>query len=383
MITPLTHLSGLPIEQFMKEDWHIRPRLFRQAFPDFEALCDLDTIAEMASDEDIESRLIRNTSKGWQLDKGPFDTLPSLKTKRWTVLLQGLDHHLPEAYDLLQQFRFIPDARLDDVMLSLASDEGGVGPHYDSYDVFLLQMSGRRRWRIGPLTDSSLVPDCPLKILKHFEPTQEYVLEPGDMLYLPPNYGHDGVAEGVCATLSIGFRAPTHAELLGGVLRDLADRIENTPEYQSALFKDPGRGVTDQPGLLPDDMVAHTLQLLTQLPLTEAHTTHSLGTLLTEPKPHVYFAHNTEEMTPSDILEALTERGIALSMKTRMLFRNEQVFINGEAIKPTDRICLSWLQKLCNQREMSVDQAKTALENKEFQYFLIGFAKAGWVETLI
>lgn len=185
MIKPLNHIADLTVEQFMTEHWHIKPYLFRQAFPNFEPICDLDTIAEMASDEDIESRLIQYGKKGWSLEHGPFEALPAMNKKAWTVLIQGIDHHLPEAYDLLQLFRFIPDARLDDVMLSLASDGGGVGPHYDSYDVFLLQMHGTRRWKIGPLQNMDLEEDVPLKILKNFEATEEFVLEPGDMLYLP------------------------------------------------------------------------------------------------------------------------------------------------------------------------------------------------------
>ncbi|MCQ8897197.1 cupin domain-containing protein [Limnobacter humi] len=382
MIPALSHLSGLPVETFMNEDWHVRPRLFRAAFPDFEPLCDLDTIAEMASDEDIESRLIQRKGEQWHLEQGPFEKLPLLQTKGWTVLIQGVDQVLPEAYELLHRFRFIPDARLDDVMLSLASDQGGVGPHYDSYDVFLLQMHGTRRWKIGPLRNARLRTDTPLKILEGFEPTEEYVLEPGDMLYLPPNYGHEGIAEGICSTLSIGFRAPTHAEVLGGLLRDLADTVEHTASLKNSLFSDPQRGQTTTPAELPTDLVKFARQLLDEFKPEIHQLEKSLGCLLTEPKPHVYFVHNTEDMSPSEILKVLKARGIALSMKTKMLFRGDQCFINGEAIAPKTASCLKLLQILANEHEMDVDTAESALQDKEFQYFLIGFAKAGWVETL-
>ncbi|HEY1058972.1 MAG TPA: cupin domain-containing protein [Limnobacter sp.] len=378
----LTHLSGLPVETFMNEDWHVRPRLFRAAFPDFEPLCDLDTIAEMASDEDIESRLIQQKGKDWTLQQGPFEKLPSLKTKGWTVLIQGIDQVLPEAYELLHQFRFIPDARLDDVMLSLASDQGGVGPHYDSYDVFLLQMHGTRRWKIGPLKEARLRTDTPLKILEGFEPTEEYVLEPGDMLYLPPNYGHEGIAEGVCSTLSVGFRAPTHAEVLAGLLRDFADAVEQNTALKTQLFSDPRRGLCQTPAELPTDLIQFGQRLMAEFRPDASQIQKSLGCLLTEPKPHVYFAHNTEDMSPSEILDVLKARGIALSMKTKMLFSDGLCFINGEAIAPKTPSCMKLLQVLANEHEMDANAANSALQDKEFQYFLIGFAKAGWVETL-
>lgn len=383
MIKPLTHIADVSVEQFMKEDWHIRPRLFRQAFPGFEPLCDFDTIAEMASDEDIESRFIEHSKSGWALQNGPFDELPPMTKKAWTVLVQGIDHHLPEAYDLLQLFRFIPDARLDDVMLSLASDGGGVGPHYDSYDVFLLQMHGKRRWKIGPLQNMDLEEGVPLKILKNFEPTEEFVLEPGDMLYLPPNYGHDGVAEGICSTLSIGFRAPTQAEVLSGILRDMADHIDNNPAMQSALFSDPRRGIQKNPSELPDDLLNFGARLFAEFTPEMPQIQRSLGCLLTEPKPHVYFVNNTEDQEIPEIIGVLKERGIALSMKTKMLFKDKFFYINGEAVNPTGDITVKQLQMLANQREMDTSAATEALKNPEFQYFLLGFVKAGWVETLM
>ena len=144
---------------------------------------------------------------------GPFGgSLPAVTRKAWTLLVQA-DLHVDAARALLDRFRFIPDARLDDLMISYATDGGGVGPHFDSYDVFLLQVEGRRRWRVGAQKDLSLQPDVPLKILENFEPSDEWVLEPGDMLYLPPHIAHDGVAEGECMTCSIGFRAPSAGEL--------------------------------------------------------------------------------------------------------------------------------------------------------------------------
>ena len=378
----LTHLSHTPVEQFMREDWHIRPRIFRQVFPGLAPLCDMETLHEMASDEDVESRLIQHHGGDWTLEHGPFDTLPDLQKPDWTVLIQGLDHHLPEAHDLLQKFRFIPDARLDDIMLSLASDGGGVGPHFDSYDVFLIQMQGLRRWKIGPLTDLSLVEDAPLKLLKNFEATQEFLLEPGDMLYLPPNYGHEGVAQGVCMTLSVGFRALNEAEVLSTLLRDLADQLEVDPHLKSSLFSDPARGVQKKPAEIPSDMVDFTTKLVQKLQWPAQQIQKSLGTLLTEPKPHVYFKNNTENMSVEEITQVLVDRGISLGMKTRMLVLEDWIFINGDAIRPKTEKTLKMLQNLANDRQIEPKLVKKFMADIEFRFFIIGFTQAGWVETI-
>ena len=165
---------------------------------------------------------------GWQLKHGPFarTAFPPFKQKRWTLLVQGVDLHLDAAHELLQRFRFVPDARLDDLMISWASDGGGVGPHFDSYDVFLLQASGQRHWRIGRQKDLSLEPNVPLKILSNFEPEEEHLLNPGDMLYLPPRWAHDGVAVGDdCMTYSVGFRVPQRGGLAGELLQRMADEV--------------------------------------------------------------------------------------------------------------------------------------------------------------
>ncbi len=383
MITPFTHLGDLSVDQFMTGYWHKKPCLFRQAIAGFEPLCDLETIEEMASDEDIESRLIQQQGQNWLLEKGPFEQLPSLDQKHWTVLIQGIDHHLPEAYDLLQRFRFLPDARLDDVMLSLASDQGGVGPHFDSYDVFLLQMHGTRKWRIGPLVDPSLQEGMPLKILKNFQATEEFLLEPGDMLYLPPNYGHDGTAQGICSTLSIGFRAPTKAEVLSGVLRDLADQVDKDPALCNSLFADPDQSPTSMPAEIPQGMLEFGHLLMQQFSPQSDAIARSMGLLLSEPKPHVYFVNNTEDLEPDEIVQVFIERGVALSMKTKMLYRDGDIFINGEVVNPKEDLTVKQLQMLANMRELEPAAAAKALKNPELRYFLIGFAKAGWVETLV
>ena len=224
---PLALLGGLSPTAFMRDVWQKRPLVIRNALPlvaDSGAPLAPVTLAqlfELASRDDVESRIvIQDTAPAkakakapaadrWRLKHGPFArrALPPLSKRGWTMLVQGVDLHVQAAHELLQRFRWIADARVDDLMVSWASPGGGVGAHIDSYDVFLLQVHGHRRWRVGPVSDPSFVDGLPVRILEHFEPTDEWVLGPGDMLYVPPRWGHDGVAEDECMTCSIGARA--------------------------------------------------------------------------------------------------------------------------------------------------------------------------------
>ena len=212
--------------------------------------------------------------------------------------MQSVDLHSDAAAELMQQFRFIPDARLDDVMISIASHGGGVGPHFDSYDVFLLQAAGQREWRYGHQKDLSLEPGLPLKILSRFEPEASAVLSPGDMLYLPPQAAHDGIAVGDgCMTISIGFRAPTQATLARGLLEAAADQVMarvgllggpyGEPALPgpklSAVYRDPAQPAVATPAELPDGLIAATLETVDKLRFDEALASRFLGCWLTEP----------------------------------------------------------------------------------------------------
>src|SRR3990167_5380334 len=208
-------LGDITPRQFLTEYWQKKPLLIRAAYPDFTGLLSADELAGLACEEDVQARLVINRQGKWQVENGPFDEarFAKLPKRDWTLLVQGVNHHLPEAATLLQRFDFIPHARLDDLMVSYAPDGGGVGPHFDSYDVFLLQGQGKRLWRIRSEEDLTLVDGAPLRILKNFKTEQEYLLEAGDMLYLPPHVAHWGIAVGDCITYSIGFRAPSAQEL--------------------------------------------------------------------------------------------------------------------------------------------------------------------------
>jgi 50S ribosomal protein L16 3-hydroxylase len=205
-------LGGMTVQAFLRRHWQKQPLLVRHAIPGFHGLIDLDGMIELAGRDDGESRLVMRHGGRWRVEHGPFERrrFSRLPRRNWTLLVQGPDQALPAARHLLSHFDFLPYSRLDDLMISFAPAGGGVGAHFDSYDVFLLQGPGQRRWQVGHQHDLTLVEDAPLKILKRFAPDGQCLLSAGDLLYLPPEFAHDGVAVDACYTYSIGFRAPSH-----------------------------------------------------------------------------------------------------------------------------------------------------------------------------
>ena len=322
---PLQLLGGLSPQTFMQRHWQKKPLVIRQAIPGFQPLLDRPELLDLAAQEEVESRLVvqatAGSAQGWRFKHGPFarKALPPFKQAGWTLLVQGVDLHDERVHALINQFRFVPDARLDDLMISYASDGGGVGPHFDSYDVFLLQAHGRRRWRIGRQKDLTLQPDMPLKILANFEPEEEFVLEPGDMLYLPPKYAHDGVAEGECMTYSIGFRSPDRAELAQEILQRLAEQAMD--EVSPSLYRDPKQGAVAHSGALPAPLMEFAQEALHAALQDPKAVARALGEYLSEPKANVWF----------DGGEAEVHGAVRLDRKTRMLYDADHVFINGES----------------------------------------------------
>lgn len=341
---PLTLLGGLTPTQFMKRHWHKKPLLVRQAFPNFKPCVGRADLLALAANEDVESRLIVHDAKGWKMKKGPLSrrSLPPFSQKKWTFLVQGVDLHQQGVHQLMQQFRFVPDARLDDLMISYATDGGGVGPHFDSYDVFLLQAHGERRWRIGRQKDLSLQPGVPLKILQNFEPEQEFVLQPGDMLYLPPQYAHDGVAQGECMTWSIGFRSPGEGELARELLQGLAD--EALDQVGEAVYRDPRQAAVDTPAAIPEALQDFARTALRKAQRDPDVLSLLLGEYLTEPKPQVWFAGQ-------DNAQWQQGRGICLDRRTRMMYDARHIFINGEGFRVGGKDARV-LRVLADQREL-------------------------------
>ncbi len=378
--TVLKHLGNDNIEEFMTKHWQVSPRLFRNAIPNFKPVCSIDDLLKLSALESVESRLIQNQNKQWSMTHGPFKTLPSKNTPGWTLLIQGANLHIPLAHQLLEQFRFVPDARLDDIMISFATDQGGVGPHFDSYDVFLLQMHGQRHWRISNQSKLDLQANLPLKILKHFEPTEQWILNPGDMLYLPPHIAHDGIAIGPCTTISIGFRSPSAAELMANAFRQMADDIENCPQYNAMRFSDPKRGVCNSPAQLPEDLHQWLKNQVKHFKHNENTLCKSLLIYCTEPKSNVFFTPMDKPCRPMVVLQALTNKGIELLAQSRILLDKEHFALNGEIFYFENEEMRNWITALANQRKIKLSPKQFTDLNHPFLHWCKEMLEAGWVQ---
>ena len=384
--TPTPLLGGLTPQAFMRDYWQKKPLLVRQAIPGFQPPVTIREVHTLARRDEVESRLITHGERGWSLKHGPFRKLPPLTEPNWTLLVQGVDLHDDATAALMRQFRFISDARLDDLMISVATDGGGVGPHFDSYDVFLLQGHGRRRWRTSLQADRALVPGLPLKILADFRPDEDVILEPGDMLYLPPHACHDGVAIGNdCMTLSIGFRVPSEATLARGLLEAAADQISAQhfgdpglygqpvlpgPDL-SVLYTDAGAPATRTPAALPDTLVQATLDTLARIRLDRTVAARFLGQWLTTLPDSALFDPADEPIALSAGVPA-TGR-LCLDRCTRLMYCDQQLFINGE-IAPV--MADAALAALADQRTLDADAVRAL--SPESLVVLDEWLQEGW-----
>ncbi|TAG50176.1 MAG: cupin domain-containing protein [Betaproteobacteria bacterium] len=322
-------LGGLAAKTFMREHWHKKWRHIAQAIPDFSELLEVSELLDLACRDGVESRLIIRDGKKWAMERGPFKAarLKKLPARDWTLLIQGLNLHLPAADALLRRFNFLPQARLDDVMVSIAAPGGGVGPHFDSYDVFLLQGIGTRRWKISEQTDLSLQEGVPLKILKKMNSDAQFDLTSGDMLYLPPHVAHDGVAvqeSGFCTTYSIGFRAPTHQEIADTFLQWLTD----TTELEGRL-SDPDLVATDHPAKIPASYVREVERAITKLEINRSTIAQFAGCFATEPKQSVVFDAPDEPVSRAKFAK-LAASGVRLDAATLCGYDDLHLYVNGD-----------------------------------------------------
>lgn len=308
--TPTELLGGLSPADFLREYWQKRPLLIRQAIPGFASPFAPEELAGLACEPEVESRLVeehRGESPPWTLRHGPFaeSDFTSLPASHWTLLVQGVNKYLPEVADLLERFDFVPGWRIDDVMVSYAPEHGSVGPHVDQYDVFLLQGWGRRRWQIGhtPMHEAGFIPDLPLRILREFAPDEEWVLEPGDMLYLPPGLPHHGVALDACMTFSVGFRAPSAAELVGLVYDEVAADLPDSERYADPDLEPPAH-----PGRIGPEALARVREIIRREYLTPDALERWFGRFITEPKLHEGLEPR-EDTIGEDELRARIEAG--------------------------------------------------------------------------
>ncbi|KXS32665.1 MAG: cupin [Candidatus Gallionella acididurans] len=370
MKSKLALLGGLGAKEFLRDYWQKKPLLIRQAIPGFGGLLDPRQLIALACTEDVQARLVTQQRGKFELRQAPFEPEDfDLAGKvKWSVLVQGVNHHLPEAAALLKNFSFIPHARLDDLMVSYAPKGGGVGPHFDSYDVFLLQGSGHRRWQISSQSDRSLIANAPLRILSDFRIEQEWVLEAGDMLYLPPHYAHNGIAEDDCMTYSIGFRTPAYQELAEQFLVYLQDRIE-----VDGMYADPGLKTQQHPSEISAAMLQQAEKAINRVRWDREDIANFLGCYLSEPKPHIFFAAPERPISPAKFRQALQKHGVKLDLKSQMLCHSGWIFINGEAHR-ADESDYPMLRTLADERELTaLTDIPAGLNELLYQWYLDGY----------
>jgi 50S ribosomal protein L16 3-hydroxylase len=333
---------------FVARYWHKQPLLMRGALPGFEDIFTWAQLRGLAERDDVESRLVVRDGARWTMTRGPFRraTWRELPARQWTLLVQGINLHDRRADHLMRRFAFLPFARLDDLMVSHAAPGGGVGPHVDSYDVFLLQGAGERRWRYGQQQDLTLKPRLPLKILARFAPSHDHVLARGDILYLPPHVAHDGIALTPCTTYSIGFRAPGTTELAQAFLDYLRDRVDLPGRYA-----DPDLRATSTPARIDPRMQARLASMLARIRVDRRAIADFAGTWLSEPKPDVFFAPPAAPRSRAEFARAAAAHGVALDVRTQLLYDDAAFYINGVALAPS-RAARAALVSLANQRAL-------------------------------
>jgi 50S ribosomal protein L16 3-hydroxylase len=317
-------LGGLSPQRFLRRHWQKRPLLVRGALPDFRGVLGKRALFALAARDDVESRLVERRGKQWKVAHGPLP-LQRLRNAKgaWTLLVNGVNCYNAAAESLLRRFSFVPQARLDDLMVSYAAPGGGVGPHFDSYDVFLIQGAGRRIWRLARKKAFACEAQTPLRLIRDFMPDEEYLLEPGDLLYLPPGWGHEGVALDACMTCSVGFRAPRGAELAAAFLDHLHER--GLPD---AAYRDPGLRPARHPGRIGADLVAFSAKVVSRIAWNRSDIEEFAGRYLSTPKPNIVFSPSTRNAF------SIKKKTIQLHPKTQLLYQGSRFFINGEVLRP-------------------------------------------------
>ena len=336
----------------MREYWQRKPLLIRGVWPGFTAPIDRAGLFQLARDPEVESRLITQFDGRRLLQHGPLSRLPSVRRARWTLLVQGVNLHDDSARQLLSRFRFVPDARLDDLMVSFATDGGGVGPHVDSYDVFLLQAAGRRCWRISRQRGLAQSTTTAVKTVRGFRASEEWLLDAGDMLYLPPGVAHEGIAQGECITCSIGFRAPSYQQLLEPWLVDYADHA-----VLGGRYTDSGVAATSHPARLPSSLTRQVHEQLSRRRPGRIDTDRFLLRYLSELKANVVFGVPANTSPRAEFRRRAVSHGVELDRRSRLIYAGAALGINGECVVPPAALMKS-LRLLAEQRGLTAQQAK-------------------------
>jgi 50S ribosomal protein L16 3-hydroxylase len=375
MNTKLTLLGGLTVNEFLRDYWQKKPLLVRQAVPGFKGLLDPQQLIGLACRNDVQARLATYQRKQWKLRYEPFvpEDFEGLSKKgKWSVLVQGVNHFLPKGAELVKQFDFIPHARLDDLMVSYAPKGGGVGPHFDVYDVFLVQGLGHRRWQLSMQKDQTLIEGAPLRLLKDFRVEQEWIVEAGDLLYLPPHCAHNGIAEDDCMSYSIGFRTPWYQELAEQFLVYLQDRIEIAGTYA-----DPDLKAQKHPAEIGPDMLQQVGRAIRKVRWDDEDIANFFGSYMSEPKPHIFFGAPAKPLTEVRFGQAIQKSGLKLDLKTLMLCHGSTLFINGDSY-PVGQGCYRILRDLADARSLP-PSSKLTREAADllYQWYLDGYVTVG------
>ncbi len=350
---------GLDTHDFLRDFWQQRPLLMPEALPGFRPPLSAEELAGLACEDDVEARLVlEHGVRSWEVRHGPFapEDFRRLPESHWTLLVQDVDKHLPDVSDLLDCFDFIPDWRLDDIMISYAADQGSVGPHVDDYDVFLVQAAGRRRWCIdtAPAVDTTCIPGLDLRILETFQAREQWVLEPGDLLYLPPGIPHWGIAEGPCMTWSVGLRSPAWRELAAAWCDQVGER-----HLAGSRYRDPAAKPPSHPGEIPASALAHIRSYIesTLLAASEDEFAHWFGAFISETKEHLEVEPPAKLLSRKVFLRRFERCGqLERRGASRLLFTDgaagEVLLFAGGTSHPVDARCRDLIVLLTEARRL-------------------------------
>ncbi len=379
---PLRLPDGIDLDLFLSEYWQKKPLLMPQALAADIFALEPEELAGLACEEEIESRLVQKTDAGhWRLEHGPFDeqTFLDLPEHDWTVLVQDVDKYLPEVAAVRDRFAFIPDWRIDDIMISYATDQGGVGPHTDAYDVFLLQAQGERLWRLSgrDYSDDELIPGMDVKVLRHFDTDREWLMKPGDVLYLPPHHGHWGIAQGDCMTWSVGFRAASQQEIAADWLQVVAENASDVKHYADAI-----NAPRNHPGQICEADLQQAAELIRQLPDSNSDTFGRwFGCYVTQPKHHLEIDAPETQTDAKQLAQLIREGPLYRHPYARLAYLAEAnsplfFFHQGNAMElPTELLPL--VELVANNRVLPGEKLSSLLTSDSATSFIIGLLNQG------
>ena len=378
--------DNISTDIFLKDYWQKKPLLIRNGFSNKIDFISPDELAGLACEEEIESRIITgdHKSKNWTLTHGPFeeDYFSGLPESAWTLLVQDVDKHLPEAAAFLRHFDFIPKWRIDDLMISTAEDQGSDGPQTDSYDVFLVQLQGERLWKLSDqqVTDDDLLEDCEVRVLKEFETSHEWLMKPGDVLYLPPGIPHWGIAQGECMTGSVGFISPTQHNLLHSWTDYIVDNSGEDHHY-----RDPALTTAENPYNISSstiDHVSHMLKVLSNCDRSEV--TRWFGELVSESKPHLEIQPNPNPIKRISEIPVTSQNDTWIRHPYLRIFYahpdNESImlFANGESFRfPVSEA--AFVHTLCEQTKYPAGNFEFWRNNMDCMKCLVTLSNHGYI----